>query len=42
MHAVELNVLAKDLDEGSKSCCAPLQLTDWFQEMASGLESYLT
>ena len=38
---VELDVLAREIDGGCKSCGVPLQLTNCFQETVSGLGSFL-
>ena len=37
----ELDLLAKELDGGSRSCGNPLHLADCTQEMISGLGSFL-
>ena len=40
-HVVELELLAKELDGGCKSCGKPLRLSDCSQETISGLGSFL-
>ena len=40
-HVVELDLLAKELDGGCKSCGKPIRLADCTQETISGLQSFL-